>query len=207
MADDEDMKTYAARFWVLSCFGLLAALQGAVWLTFAPVVKEAKEYFARLDDSAIQWMDSYPAVICIPCLLGSTWLATCNDGLRKCMYLGSVLAFVATWLRCGALHKPASESSLWIIHTAHLLNAAVEPLVMVTPSLLSVTWFPPAESTRATAAALLANSIGAALAYVAGPGLVALGGLPALFLSHALLATAVLGCVLVSFPGRPPTPP
>ena len=43
-----------------------------------------------------------------------------------------------------------------------------EPLLMVTPSLLSITWFPVAESTRATAVALLANNVGAALAYVIG---------------------------------------
>eukprot|EP00668_Euglena_longa_P046365 GGOE01062050.1.p1 GENE.GGOE01062050.1~~GGOE01062050.1.p1 ORF type:complete len:538 (+),score=67.89 GGOE01062050.1:162-1775(+) len=200
------LQTCAARFWALTCFVMLSSLQGMVWLTFAPVVKEASEYFPKLNETSIQWIDSYPALVCIPCLMGSTWLTTHTNGLRRCMYLGAFLIFIGTWLRCGALQKPKAEWSLWMIHISQLINATVGPLVMVTPSLLSAIWFPPSESTRATAAALLANSIGAALAYVAGPGLVTWGGIPALFLGHALIATATLVCMLVSFPSQPPTP-
>jgi MFS family permease len=47
-----------------------------------------------------------------------------------------------------------------------IVNAAVGPPVMASPSLLSAQWFPDHERNRATAAAILANNFGAAIGFV-----------------------------------------
>jgi hypothetical protein len=49
------------------------------------------------------------------------------------------------------------------LHFAQIVNAAVGPPVMASPSLLSAQWFPDQERNRATAAAILSNNFGAAM--------------------------------------------
>ena len=65
---------------------------------------------------------------------------------------------------------PLRPWELACLHSAQIVNAAVGPPVMASPSLLSAQWFPDDERNRATAVAILANNFGAAIGFVL-PGL------------------------------------
>ena len=96
-------------------------------------------------------------------------------------------------------------------------------MVLVLPPKLSAAWFPPSERTTATAVASLANSLGAAVGFLLGPGLVTRcdvrsadsaadvealrGGVRTLYLVQLLWAVATTALALAHFPERPPTPP
>ena len=61
---------------------------------------------------------------------------------------------------------PLQTWELICLHSAQIVNAAVGPPVMASPSLLSAQWFPDDERNRATAVAILANNFGAAIGFV-----------------------------------------
>ena len=88
-----------------------------------------------------------------------------------------------------------------------MLNGLMSPCVIAPPSLLSAIWFPPKESTRATAFAVLANNVGNALAFVLVPYVVAnWGGIRTVFYAQAI-ASFSLVFALFYFPAHPPSPP
>lgn len=48
-ANITEHKTYAGRYYVLTVLSLLSALQNIAWITFSPIVHEAKEWYGLTD--------------------------------------------------------------------------------------------------------------------------------------------------------------
>ena len=117
------------------------------------------------------------------------------------------------------------------INLGQFLLMAGGPVVFGAPGLVSATWFPVNERTTATAIATLAGYFGTAVAFTVGPAMVP-SEIPANHyninssavktsnlaqeMDHRItvyscfqlgLCTAVLLCVFLYFPSRPPLPP
>jgi hypothetical protein len=119
--------------------------------------------------------------------------------------------FFASLLRCLPLLLPAGSSrssSLVAIHVAQFINGAAAPLVVLSPSYLSLVWFPDSQRNTATAMANVANALGRAVGFFLGPALVSRGAdLPTLlFVEVGLLALPLVGA-LAFCPAAPRVPP
>jgi FLVCR family MFS transporter len=62
-----------------------------------------------------------------------------------------------------------SPSAQLLLHAGQIVNAAVGPIVMSSPSLLSARWFPPHRRATATSVAYLGGNLGGAVGFLLGP--------------------------------------
>jgi FLVCR family MFS transporter 7 len=97
--------------------------------------------------------------------------------------------------------------SIWTIHIAQILNAAVGPFVMATPSKISANWFPPKERTTATAIGTLSNYMGSAAGFLIGPYVVSFSNIQTLIVVEAIHGLVILIWTCLYFPDKPPSPP
>ena len=137
-----------------------------------------------------------------------------NNGLRKCVILVAILAFISTILRVIPLIITDPSSSYFhsismpFLHAGQILNAACGPLMMAPVSQLSCSWFGVNERTRATTIAIVANNFGGTIGYIISPFIVySPECVPRLLYIH--LGLAFVACVLtfLYFPAYPQTPP
>ena len=95
-----------------------------------------------------------------------------------------------------------------LVHVAQICNAAVGPLTMATPTLLSSVWFPEHERATATAVAIVSNNFGSLIGFFA-PFVV--GSDPnntkLLLWVHFAVVCCCSTLVFCYFPEKPPTPP
>ena len=110
-----------------------------------------------------------------------------------------------------------------LINAGQFIIMAGGPVAIGAPPLVSATWFPPSERTTATAIGTLAGYFGIAMAFAVGPAMVHNSTVHNLSASETIenlnhritqytffevgLCAAVLLCVLLYFPARPPLPP
>ena len=84
------------------------------------------------------------------------------------MLIGAAMLLAGTAARLLSLHEPMAFP---LVVVCQLLASATGPVVLVLPPKLSSTWFPE-ERTTATAIASLANSLGGAVLFILGPGMI-----------------------------------
>ena len=156
-----------ARFYILFAFCLLSFNQSLFWITFSPVSSSAKAYYG-INDAMIALLMNWGPIIYIPVCGFTSWLTTRKNGLRRVCVGSAVATAIAMVVRCIPCFLNAGQPEIgplpwWgigCLHFAQIVNAAVGPPVMASPSLLSAQWFPDNERNRATATAILANNFG-----------------------------------------------
>lgn len=130
------------------------------------------------------------------------------------MLIGCGLVTIGTGLRLLDMSKGAA---IYLVSACQIMNAAVGPVVLALPPVLSATWFPVEERTTATAITSLANSLGGAMAFALAPALVPdcdtisddqiHSSLTKLYLCHFVWALITSVLAVAYFPAKPPTPP
>jgi len=201
-----------ARFYVLFAFCLLSFNQCLFWITFTPIASNAKLYYG-IGDDVVALLLNWGPIIYIPVCFVTSWLTAQKNGLRRVCVGSAVVTGVFMVVRCIPSfrhgHKdtigPLSLLDFVCLHSAQIVNAAVGPPVMASPSLLSAQWFPDNERNRATAVAILANNLGAAIGFVL-PGWLNVrspSAVPILLYAEAGLAVATMLLVLAYFPAAP----
>ncbi|EPY32703.1 MFS transporter, FLVCR family, disrupted in renal carcinoma protein 2 [Strigomonas culicis] len=93
------------------------------------------------------------------------------DGLRMAICLGATAEIVGALLKClGAVSRKSNAGRVFL-HMGQIFSGVGSPVATGCVSALSATWFEPAERTRATAAAVMFNSVGNALCYLFVPSM------------------------------------
>eukprot|EP01050_Picozoa_sp_SAG11_P026868 SAG11_NODE_6592_length_1282_cov_1.478445_2_plen_305_part_00 len=206
----------AARFYILLAFCLLSFNQSLFWITFSPVASSAKAYYG-IDDGMIALLMNWGPIVYIPICGLTSWLTAQKNGLRRVCVGSAVATGVAMVVRCIPCIYNAGEPAIgplpaWgaaCLHFAQIVNAAVGPPVMASPSLLSAQWFPDDERNRATATAILANNFGAAVGFIV-PYFLDIhssAGIPKMLYFEAAVSVGTMLMVLAYFPAAPPMPP
>jgi len=172
-----DFRPEKKRWYVLLVFAWLSAMQGLIWCTFSTVPASSNNYFGEpahsqhLVDLFLNW----GPIIYLPAVFIASWMLTKQDGLRKSVLLGASLCFLGASIRCVPtfLHDHTTDSwyVLFCVHLGQVLNALVGPLVLASPSYLSVNWFADGERATATALGTISNGLGVGFAYLLGPAM------------------------------------
>ena len=216
-----DFVVYTGRWAVLAVFSSLGCLQCIVWGTYGPISTCVDRIYGW-DKSTVTTFSIFGPAVFIPCSFFISW-AACTRGLRCTMLIGAAMLLVGTAARLLSLHEPMAFP---LVVVCQLLASATGPVVLVLPPKLSSTWFPQEERTTATAIASLANSLGGAVLFILGPGMIhgcdslpraASPADPAIVSARSQLrhlyfvqfgwALATVLAAMAYFPDAPPTPP
>jgi len=197
---------YSRRWYLLLVYCVLSCQQSVLWITFSPIASSAKQYYDT-DDFMINLLLAWGAIIYVPFLFFGGWIMNQKGGLRRIILLGAVLCGIAGAIRCLTILNPTAWWSLPVVSIGQILNAAVGPLVMASPSKLSASWFGEHERTAVTCIATLANQLGSAIGFVYSTYVVQWTSVPFLLLLQGGFSVFIMFWVVSYFPEKPPTPP
>jgi MFS family permease len=203
-----------SALWVLLWYSYLSALQSLLWMTFSSVPDLSKSFLQTDDATLDMWLDWGPVAYCCSVAPALWLLSSRRNGLQLSVRLASFLCLAASLLRCVPLLFSEEQRSansvvlLGVIHAAQFLNGSVAPLVVASPSYLSLVWFPASTRNTATAVANVANALGRAVGFFLGPAIVSSASdLPTLLYLEIGLAALPFVATSLYLPAAPAVPP
>lgn len=157
------------KYKALFIFLIFTMNNGFAWLMFDPVAGWLEENVVGLGRTKLELLSSWQPIVflcmCIPVMK----IVTRFDGLRIAVRLGTSCEVVGAVLKCiGSLSRRTS-AGLFFLNIGQIFSGIGSPVATGCVSALSATWFEPEERTRATAAAVLLNTVGNALCYLIIP--------------------------------------
>lgn len=200
------------RWWVLFLYSYVSGLQSLLWMTWSSVPDASKAYLGVSDSTLDLYLNAGPIMYCVSVFAAAWVLLARPDGIRISIKAGAGLCFVASAVRCVPALLPAgmrsSSIALASVYIGQFLNAAVAPLVVASPSYLSLVWFPEERRNLATAVGNVANALGRGIGFFLGPALVAgQGDLPKLLAVEVVLAALPFIGAMLYLPALPREPP
>ncbi|RPA73167.1 MFS general substrate transporter [Ascobolus immersus RN42] len=184
------------RYFGLLLLILLNLLISFAWLTFAPIPTTTQSHFLLSSTTPVNWLSTSVFFAYLLAFL-PTLYSLHHLSLRTTIRATSALMLLGFWLR----YAGARASSYPLLLTGQILVGLAQPAVLATPNYFAAQWFSPSARTTVTAVVSLSNPLGAALAQLLAPIVVAEGRggkLVGLLLGSAVLATAVaVGAVFI----------
>jgi MFS family permease len=196
--ENEAIKVYPARWLVLASFGVMAALTQVLWITFAPVTKEAAAFYGK-SDLMIGLLSMAFMVVYIILAIPAAW-AIDTWGFKAAAGLGAVISAVFAVLR------GLFASDYTIVLLSQVGIAVGQPLVIGAITKIGARWFPVRERATATGLGTLALYVGPLATMLLSPYLYVRSGIKGMLLVYgiAMAATAVLFLAVAK--EHPPTP-
>lgn len=147
----ENVKAYVSpyRWVVLAIFMLNTALSQVMWMTFAPIARDAAAIYTHGNTDAIDLLAILAMLAWIPFCLPAAWCID-NWGLKKGAGIGVILVGL-----CGFL-RPFAPNYWWLL-ACMIGCAAAQPFVLNAFTKLASNWFP--EEEEALASGLLTMSM------------------------------------------------
>ncbi len=194
----EQARTYGYRWVTLAAFMAVNLTIQVLWISYAPVSREAQGYFG-VSSSAVGALAMSFMVVYLPVsFLASHLLA--RRGLRVAAGVGALLAGV-----CGVLRGVAGPHYGWVL-LATVGAAVAQPFLLNAWTTMSTDWFPPSQRATAVSLITLANLVGAGVGMAVTPVLSARASLGTVQLGYGV-AALVAGLVFVVVArDHPPTP-
>jgi len=137
------------RWLVLAAFMLVAFINQASWITFAPITSEAARHYGT-SDLVIGLLSMVFMIVYVLLAIPSAWVID-SRGFRLAVSAGALLT------AAGALARGAFSADLTLVFVAQVGIAVGQPLILGSITKLAAGWFPAEE--RATAAGLATLSI------------------------------------------------
>ena len=141
--------TSPTRLWVLFLFALISAMQGATYCTFSTIPDYFNHYFHQppRDQHLLDLLLNYGPIVYLPTVFVAAYLQSWPQGLRRSLLLagcltalGNALRMVPTFFSTEYREENLTYLLLFV-HVGQIVNALSAPLVLASPSKLSVTWF------------------------------------------------------------------
>jgi len=187
------------RWLVLLVFMLVAFVNQASWITFAPITGEAARHYGT-SDLVIGLLSMVFMIVYILLAIPSAWVID-NRGFRLAVGVGALLTAVF------ALARGAFSGSLALVFVAQVGIAVGQPLILGSITRLAACWFPVEE--RATAAGLgtLSLYLGILAAMILTPPLLQRFGMRGMLLGYGFVASAAAALFLALARERPSDSP
>ncbi|KAG5505649.1 hypothetical protein JKF63_04984 [Porcisia hertigi] len=194
---------FKKKYQVLLVFVIFTTNNGFAWLMFEPVADWLKTNVYGMTSRSLQLLSSWQPLVFLFMFIPIMKLVTRYDGLRVAVRIGTAAEIVgAAFKLVGALaHK--STFGLVMLNIGQIFSGVGSPVATGAVSALSATWFKPEERTRATAAAVLFNSVGNSLCYLFVPTLTKKLSFSAVTVYEFIMAAIALGLAWVIMPQEP----
>ncbi len=196
--EEKDITVYGYRWVVLVGFMLIAAMNQALWITFASITGDAMKFWATSDIMigllSIVFMAVYIVLVIPAAWLIDTW------GLRGAVSLGAILTAVF------GVTRGLFADSFTAVFVSQVGIAVGQPLILGAITKLAGRWFPRDE--RATAAGLgtLAIYVGILLSVLVTPMMLSAHGMKWMLLAVGIVGAATAIVFLLVIREKPPTP-
>lgn len=196
--------TLQDKYKVLGIFVLFSMNNGFAWLMFDPVAGWLESNVVGLNRKQLELLSSWQPLVFLLCFLFIMKWVTRYDGLRF------VVRIAASAEVCGAVLKLFGSIfrkyplGLILLHLGQICSGVGAPVATGVVSALSAQWFEPEERTRATAAAVLFNSVGNSLCYLFVPSLTVALSFTAVTFYEILMGVLAAYLSWVYFPQEPP---
>ncbi|HOO72807.1 MAG TPA: MFS transporter [Spirochaetota bacterium] len=195
---------YPYRWVVLAVFFLITVVIEIQWLAFAPVAREAREFYGvsafQVDLLSILFMAVF-LVMCVP----ASYVID-KKGIRIGIGLGAAMTGVFSVLKGVFAHD------FTMILACQFFLALAQPFILNATTKVAVRWFPVNERATAVGIATLAQFVAIILVMMATPFLIK-GAAPGeynfsnMLIIYGAAAAVVSVLVLLLLKENPPTPP
>ena len=186
------------RWLVLAVFMLVAFINQASWITFAPITSEAARHYGT-SDLVIGLLSMVFMIVYVLLVIPSAWVID-NRGFRPAVGAGALLTAAC------ALARGAFSDNLTLVFAAQVGIAVGQPLILGSITKLAAGWFPAEE--RATAAGLgtLSIYLGILAAMVLTPVLMLRLGMRGMLLAYGFAAAGAAAFFLAAAREPPVSP-
>ncbi len=147
------------RWVVLGVFALNVAISQIMWMTFAPIARDAASIYTGGNTDAIDLLAIFAMLAWIPFCLPAAWCID-NLGLRKGAGIGVILIGV-----CGFLRIFAPDYTWMLVCMAGC--AIAQPFVLNAFTKMASNWFPQEEEALASGILTMSMFIGFAVVMIA----------------------------------------
>ncbi len=195
---EHGIKIYGYRWVVLAAFVVLAAMTQVLWISFAPVTREAAKFFGQ-SDLMIGLLSMVFMVVYVLIVIPSAWVID-TLGFKTAVSIGAVLTG-AFGLARGLL-----ADSFTGVFLCQVGLAVGQPFVLGAITTLAARWFPAEERATASGLGTLALYLGPLAAMLLSPVLVVRVGMSKMLTIYGLAAAAAALLFLILAKDRPPTP-
>ena len=193
------IRGYGYRWVILAAFMLTAAMNQALWITFAPITSDAMKFYAT-SDIAIGLLSMVFMAVYILLFLPAAWLID-TWGFRGAVSLGAALtAFFG-------ITRGLFADNFTLVFVSQIGIAMGQPLILGAITKTAARWF--LKDERATAAGLgtLAMYLGILVSLIVTPLLLGSYGMKTMLLVDGIAAVAAVVFFLIVVREHPPTPP
>lgn len=191
-------KVYGYRWVVLAVFVLIAAMTQVLWISFAPVTREAAKFFGT-SDLMIGLLSMVFMIVYILIVIPSAWVID-TLGFKSAVGIGAVLTGVF------GLARGLLASSFTAVFLCQVGLAVGQPFVLGAITTLSARWFPERERATASGLGTLALYLGPLAAMLLSPVLIVRLGMVRMLKIYGIAAAAAALLFLLLARDRPPTP-
>lgn len=193
-------KLYSYRWVVLFAYIVITATICLQWLTFAPIARDAKEFYQvsplQIDLLSLVFLGVF-VIIAIP---ASYVIDT--YGIKKGVGFGAILTGV-----CGLL-KGIYAADYSIVLICQIGLAVAQPFLLNAVTKISVLWFPIQERATAVALGTLAQFLGIILVMILTPILLQSGNsIPEVMMIYGFVSVGSAFLFLLLIREKPPTSP
>ncbi|KEG14508.1 MFS transporter, FLVCR family, disrupted in renal carcinoma protein 2 [Trypanosoma grayi] len=158
-----------SKYKVLLIFILFTLNNGFAWLMFDPVAGWLEENFKGMSVNQLQILSSWQPLVFLVMFLPVMKMVTQPDGLCRAVRLGASCEMVGAAFKLVGATARNSWVGVPLLHVGQIFSGVGSPVATGCVSALSAIWFEPEERTRATAAAVLSNSVGNSICYLIVP--------------------------------------
>ena len=193
------IRAYGYRWVILAAFMLTAAMNQALWITFAPITSDAMKFYAT-SDIAIGLLSMVFMAVYILLFLPAAWLID-TWGFRGAVSLGAALtAFFG-------ITRGLFADNFTLVFVSQIGIAMGQPLILGAITKTAARWF--LKDERATAAGLgtLAMYLGILVSLIVTPLLLGSYGMKTMLLVDGIAAAAAAVFFIIVVREHPPTPP
>ncbi|KAG5480093.1 hypothetical protein CUR178_06145 [Leishmania enriettii] len=191
------------KYQVLLIFIIFTMNNGFAWLMFEPVADWLKTNVHGMDSRTLQLLSSWQPLVFLCMFIPIMKLVTRYDGLRLAVRIGTAAEIVGAAFKLIGAFARKSSFGLLMLNIGQILSGIGSPVATGAVSALSATWFQPEERTRATAAAVLFNSVGNSLCYIFVPTLTKKLSFSSVTVYELIMAAIALGLAWMIMPQEP----
>jgi cyanate permease len=175
-----DFKAYPYRWLVLVAFMLVAFINQASWITFAPITSEAAQHYGT-SDLVIGLMSMVFMIVYVLLAIPSAW-GIDSRGFRLAVNVGALLT------AAGALARGAFSANLTLVFIAQVGIAVGQPLILGSITKIAARWFPVGERATAAGFGTLSMYLGILAAMIVTPMLTLRYSMRGMLLTYGFVA-------------------
>lgn len=199
---ESDFRVYRYRWIVLAAFMLTATTNQLLWITFAPITRQAAAFYG-VSDLDVGMLSMSFMIVYILVSIPASWVID-TYGIRAGVGIGAALTGVF------GLARGLTAHSYSLVLVSQIGIAVGQPFIVNAVTTVAARWFPPRERATAAGFGSLSIYLGILLGLALTPSLTArhqMGGMLLIYGASALGAAALFFGLARERPPTPPCPP